>query len=687
MEEISDVTTAPGRADPPLVEGDTDPEPAEAPALFGPIELLGRHALLHKLATGGMAEIWLAKHVGQFGFQRLVAVKRILPHLAVQPAFRRMFLDEVRTSTQLTHPNIVQVHEFGEVGNVPYMSMELVVGEPASALQWRAKKATRPIGPALGARIVADAAKALHYAHHFVRPDGTPLEIVHRDISPQNLLISYEGVVKVVDFGIAKAATNSERTSTGTLKGKFSYMSPEQCRAEALDKRSDVFALGVVLYELVTGTRLYKHESELMLLEMITKGSVVAPSTVAPGIDPRLDAIVMKAIEKNRALRYQTALELRVDLEDWLQTQTQGTNEDLAELMKALFAKERAKKQAMLDRAARIEPPAPELPLEALVQSAPIPAPVFPPTPAVPFLPFEPPPLPPTRPPERSAKLWPLAIPLLIALATLVIFLLPTPQPNGPQPPQERLGAVAVESVPPGAIVIVDGKRLPLGEGWARTPLEKVTGLGYGRTYELRLEKEGYRPFSTKVTMSEAVDATSILARLEVIPATLIVETFGVEESEAPKVHAGSIEVGHALRMTGQLEPGTYKIWTDSRRCQAEPEQVEALPGATIKAVVTCTRDKVRVPDPPKREEVVVPACALTAGANPGRLNIDTVPVAAQIYYGDKHLGETPLALVKLPAGCLMLRAVNQEAGFDVSRAVTVQPNTTSRFRWDLAAK
>jgi serine/threonine-protein kinase len=321
---------------------------------IGPVRRFGRYTLVKKLATGGMAEIWLARQRGLAGFNRFVVIKKILSHLSEQETFVKMFLDEARMSAQLNHPNVVQIYDLGREADSYYIAMEFIAGENLAAIAWRGMKRGRPFPPPYAARVIADACKALHYAHHLKGSDGQPLEIVHRDISPQNLLVTYEGEVKVVDFGIAKAKSKTEHTKTGMLKGKFSYMSPEQCLGAPIDMRSDVFALGILLYELCTGKRLFKHESELMILEMITKRSVVPPSQVAAGISARLEDIIMQALEKDTAMRFQTAQAMQVALEEYLRDENhQATNPDIAQYMRDLFNDKIEEKRRLKELASR----------------------------------------------------------------------------------------------------------------------------------------------------------------------------------------------------------------------------------------------------------------------------------------------------------------------------------------------
>jgi serine/threonine protein kinase len=327
---------------------------APAAPSIGPVRRFGRYTLVKKLATGGMAEIWLARQRGLAGFNRFVVIKKILSHLSEQETFVRMFLDEARTSAQLNHPNVVQIYDLGRESDSYYIAMEFIAGENLAAIAWRGMKRGRPLSPQFAARIIADTCKALHYAHHLRGSDGQALEIVHRDISPQNILVTYEGEVKVVDFGIAKAATKSEHTKTGMLKGKFSYMSPEQCLGTPVDMRSDIFALGILLYELCTGKRLFKHESELMILEMITKRTVVPPSQVAPGISSRLEEVIMTALEKPVERRYQTSQDMQIALEEYLrEEQRAATNADIASYMRGLFEDKIEEKRLLREAASR----------------------------------------------------------------------------------------------------------------------------------------------------------------------------------------------------------------------------------------------------------------------------------------------------------------------------------------------
>ncbi len=251
----------------------------------------GNYVLLRRIARGGMAEVFLAQQRGLEGFDRRVAVKRILPHLADSPDFVKMFLGEAKLAAQLTHPNVVHIYDFGKVDHDYFIAMEYVEGVHAGQLFKQGERDR--MSPTLVARIGADAAAALHYAHELLGPSGKPLGIVHRDVSPANLMISYDGVVKLCDFGIAKAAAlTDQRTNPGQVKGKYAYMSPEQTVASALDGRSDVFSLAIVLWELLAGRTIVPRGDAIAAMRMIRDGKLQPIEQAVPGIPaPLADAI------------------------------------------------------------------------------------------------------------------------------------------------------------------------------------------------------------------------------------------------------------------------------------------------------------------------------------------------------------------------------------------------------------
>ncbi len=277
---------------------------------------LGRFELVHRLEVGGMAEIFLALERGLHDFERVVVIKKALPHLAEKPAFRTMFLQEARWVARLNHPNIVQIYELGEADGTSFIAMEHVSGVSFRDLVARAVGEGHQVPLGVVVALMAQACAGAHAAHELTDPQGKALGLVHRDISPHNLMVTAGGHVKLLDFGIAKATElGVDTTRTGALRGKVHYMSPEQVLQERLDRRSDVFALGIVVWELLTLRRLFKRENELATMQAITGGEAARPGRVREGIPPALSAAVMKALQVDPAQRHATADELRRALE------------------------------------------------------------------------------------------------------------------------------------------------------------------------------------------------------------------------------------------------------------------------------------------------------------------------------------------------------------------------------------
>nr|WP_249346521.1 serine/threonine-protein kinase [Corallococcus exiguus] len=268
---------------------------------------VGKYVVRRKLAEGGMAEIFLCTARGPEGFEKEVVIKRVRAFLASDPDFVQMFIAEARLASRLNHANVVQIFDFDKHEDTYYLAMEYVRGCSLWELRKRSKEAMTPMPPVLVAHIGAEVARGLHYAHR-LRVNGELLNLVHRDVTPHNVLVSYDGAVKLTDFGIAKAG--NKLTNPGVLKGKFAYMSPEQARGESVDVRTDVFALGVVLWELLTGGRLFQGDSEIAVLRAVQESTIVPPARLNPDVPPDLDAVICRALERDLSKRFQTAGEL-----------------------------------------------------------------------------------------------------------------------------------------------------------------------------------------------------------------------------------------------------------------------------------------------------------------------------------------------------------------------------------------
>jgi serine/threonine protein kinase len=303
-------------------------------------EQFGKYSLLGHLATGGMAEVWLARQLGMQGFEKIVVIKRARPELTDNET-TEFFLDEARLVATLEHPNIAQVYEIGFVNGSYFFVMEYVDGADLRRLIETALSRQRWISLGDALYIISHVCTALHYAHEKRDLDGRALQIIHRDVSPSNVLISHDGAIKVCDFGIAKAhSRKSEDTQSGVLKGKFSYMSPEQCQSQPIDRRSDVFSIGILLYELTTLSKLFRGKSDYALIRKIIDDPVPPPSSRIPGYPRELEAIVMKALAKSPADRYPTAQALQVDLEGFAREHKLAMSSiGIAKLMGELFEK------------------------------------------------------------------------------------------------------------------------------------------------------------------------------------------------------------------------------------------------------------------------------------------------------------------------------------------------------------
>jgi serine/threonine protein kinase len=476
-------------------------------------ERLGRYHLLRKIAVGGMAEIYLARVTGAAGFEKNVVVKRILPQLAQSDEFYQMFLDEARIAATLQHPNVVQIYDAQNVGGEHFIAMEFLDG--ADLLTIRRVLAERRQGLPVqhSVFIVSGVASGLHYAHERRGLDGHPLEIVHRDVTPQNIILTREGGIKLVDFGIAKATNRLTTTGFGTLKGKLAYMSPEQCRSEQVDRRSDIYSLGIILFELTTGKRLYRGMTEYEVLKQVIETDVPAPSSLLPGYPADLEQVVLRALARDRDQRYPTALAFHQDLERFARSRgVVGSALALAEFLSPLLEEaERQVEERMQRRMAAGDelaepgatPPPGKLSRKPVAADAPLQSPEGNHTLATPIrraastrLPTEPSII--EVPPDlshirlRRSAFWPIFILLILAACGAAAFyylrVLPERQAAevadaGPaRRPPPAVGAIRVSSRPEGAAVWLRLGRAPL----ASIPVDPA------RAHLVRIEHDGY---------------------------------------------------------------------------------------------------------------------------------------------------------------------------------------------------
>ncbi len=329
---------------------------ADAHTSWAPGVAIANYTLLAKLATGGMAEIWLARQTGLKGFERIVVIKRIIESLSADESFVEMFLDEARIVVQLTHPNIVQVLDLGEFGGAYYIAMEYLAGEHLASLVRASAKAGAPLRLTTAVKLVVLALEGLSHAHTRVGVDGHPLNVVHRDVSPQNIVVTWDGQVKLLDFGIARATNRATQTQGNQLKGKYAYMAPEQANGEVeLDARADLFGMGIVLWELVTFRRFHGSDDAVHIIKSLIADAPAPTATSKNARVPEsLSNIVAKALAKDRDARFPDAASFKHELEAWLRDNGGGpSTAELAAMMQGLFRERIDERRRLIEKAAK----------------------------------------------------------------------------------------------------------------------------------------------------------------------------------------------------------------------------------------------------------------------------------------------------------------------------------------------
>ena len=453
--------------------------------MTSPAMKLGRYEKLVPIAAGGMASVWAARLRGPAGFSKIVAIKAMLPELAEHDDFRTMFLDEARVASRLRHPNICETFDIGDENGELFLAMEWIEGAALSRCLSRGKE---PLDLALAARILADACAGLHAAHEATDEDGQPLAVVHRDVSPQNILLSVDGSVKVADFGIAQARGKQHATQTGQAKGKLAYMAPEQLRAKtAVDRRVDVFALGAVLYEATTGKKPFDGPTDIERMRAILERAPTAPSEHRSGYPLELERIVLRALNKDPDARFATAEGMRIALDRFLAAEARlPTTRDIGNLVRDRCGDEIAEHRAQIQAACASRDLLPSVPPAAAVVITPLTTTVAPKTTrwapaaavaamllaaaggafALGLFPGEVPPAPPivTVLPSATASDAPSA--------TVEPTVAPT-DAAAPEPTIDAGPTVSFHLVPEDAVVVVDG--VPLGS--AVLPLPGADGM------------------------------------------------------------------------------------------------------------------------------------------------------------------------------------------------------------------
>ncbi len=326
------------------------------PRLTEMLQRFGDYHLVAKLARGGMAEIFLAKRFGVGGFERNVVIKRMLDDLTTEQEFVTMFLDEARLAAKLTHPNIAQITDFGVIDNRYYICMEHIAGEDLRAISSKCREKNINVPIDVGLRIILAVCEGLEYAHELTE-EGRSLNIVHRDVSPSNIMVSFQGSVKLLDFGIAKATSRVGETTTGKLKGKITFMSPEQVQGGTIDGRSDIFALGLTAYELLTQKRVFHRDSDMASLNAVLHAPIPKPTEFRPDMPAEVEAILMRALERDLSKRYASAGAMRAEIQAYLsRVDTEPGSRKLADFMLTFFGREHMQRRTSIPSLAEQNP-------------------------------------------------------------------------------------------------------------------------------------------------------------------------------------------------------------------------------------------------------------------------------------------------------------------------------------------
>ncbi len=639
--------------------------PPSGPQPFTP-EPFGKFVLVDRIATGGMAEIFKAKTFSHGGFENLLVIKRILPHIGDNADFIEMFQDEAKVSVALQHPNIVRIYDFGRIpsGNQShwFIVMECVDGKDVRNLLRKLARRKEFLPPQLAAFIALEACKGLFYAHTKNDLKGNPFGIVHRDISPSNLLLSYEGEVKIADFGIAKAESNAYQTRDGVLKGKFEYMSPEQAQGMEFDHRSDLFSLGILLWETMTGRRLFKTESETATLNKVREAQIDSPDTVRSDLPPRLVQICMKALAKEPADRYATALAMEQDLREFLFPETADTlKSGFRDFLQGLFAEEIVDERRRLEATdAAVGALKERLVAEWETQHEVTMSRV-------------------TQTTVQAVVPWVAAIALAmlgassIALAVVVGFVATRPSPTGTDTQGITVQAsdrtVLNIVVVPTARIYVNGELKDTSKGL--TLEDVVPG-----TYLVKLEADGFQTVEESVTIESGklVNLTKELEKLAVEAPPPVPVAQPVEPSGPPVVDFKSTPAGAAVFVDGNKVCVAPCSWKDAAEGSAYKVEMKLDGYSTARQTIDSVKNgQQRV------------SLTLDAPTAPTQLTVTLIGVAwGHVYVDGVKLGKTaPFAKLEVKPGRHEIKVENPAAGFSKTETVTLTPGqvTTVRFQ------
>ena len=654
-------------------------EKTAAPAPAGEVmpKQFGKYTLLRRLAAGGMAELFLALHRSVAGFEKLIVIKRILPSMNHDQSFIEMLLHEARVAATLSHPNVVQIFDVGQVDGTYYIAMEHIHGEDIQAIVRGMKKmnvAEFPLEHTIS--ILLGTCAGLAYAHDKRDLDGAALAIVHRDISPRNIVVSFTGDVKIVDFGIAKSGTEpGERdTPSGQLKGKAPYMSPEQASGQPIDWRSDIFAAGVMLFELTTGRRLFKGASEFETLKMICDKEYPLPSQVKDNYPPELERIVMRALAKRREDRYQSAREMQADLELFAREERIAVSQvGLTKWMESLFADKLAQQKEALQDVKQLADviAAQQTSLyeggnatSTGTLSASGAASVR------------------GELPKKSSPVGVIAAVLgLCALGGGFVYMrhqaamqreemtvahdkeMHDRGPN-PEATAEARGALDITTTPPGCAIWINGDLR------AETTPAKIDKLPFGRALSLKLTKEGLEPYRETVTLSDALATKTIVTELKAGSVTVLLKV-----DPPPTVWIdGKPWKGDRAKIDGISAGEEHKIVISASGYVAKTLAFTAQPGETKTFTEALLKADPNAPvSASKSDETKATA---PAGA-PAKVRVGAKGGFCNVTVNGASLGPTPVE-ASVPSGTVRV-SCKPATGATMSQTIQVGPGETGR--------
>ena len=619
---------------------------------MGESSSFGKYQLLRKLAVGGMAEVFLARQRGIAGFEKLLVVKRILPEIAADPEFVTMFLDEARLAASMTHPNLVQIYDLGEVGDSYFLAMEYVPGPDLLTILRAHGKRGQRMPYEISARILANVAEALSYAHNHKDARGTPLRLIHRDVTPSNVLVSYDGTTKLVDFGIAKAET-SAKTSDGRVKGKTRYLAPEQLTQDPLDARVDIWALGICLYEAMTGTRPIRGDNDLALMKSILESEIVPPREVDPELPPALDAIIMSCLQRDPSLRMPNADQLRRQLEAHLKTsEVASSPHDVGTYLKSFFSTEHQDLERSIRELAAVS----KVELEAVAKMpsmgldvTPSDAGIRPPTSTRANVP---PKLDLDSPAPKSR-----AAPVALGLTALALLVA-----GGWFAMRPAAGTLSVRSEPPGAQIRLGS--VLLGD---RTPAQ-LKALPFGKQ-TLLLTLDGYEDASAEVILDDehiAEAVAVVLVKRKAAVARLKVSTTPAAErlfldGAKQGIKEGAVELEVAPDQPHTLLAEREGHHPASTTITAKPGATETVSLALAVIPAPTTPERPRDPPPPP----------VSKAKRQATLDFETEP-PTEVSLAGQSLGMTPLRGVRVASGDLVLTCSNETLSLRQTVRLTV---------------